>query len=71
MLADLAAGILPETPRSGTEFDTLVLRRNAATFDRSRSQALDDHERRRGRTVGRPRLKVTRTSELLALAADA
>jgi ferredoxin--NADP+ reductase len=71
VLADRNAGIFGESARSGTDFDTLVRRRRPSTFDRTRWQTLDDHERQRGRASGRPSIKVTTTEEMVALALGA
>jgi len=61
LLDDLDAGVLAEPARG-------PLRRRPGTLDLAGWQAIDAEERRRGAAEGRPRVKLTDVSEMMAVA---
>jgi ferredoxin--NADP+ reductase len=67
MLADMAAGqvLWPSHPRS-EEASAMVADRQPDFFSYADWQRLDELEIERGQAIGRPRLKFTRVSDMLA-----
>ena len=68
LLEDLAAGALPEPTGSADAFADLLTDRHADRIGYEGWQAIDAHERALGEPQGRPRVKLTRTEELLQVA---
>ena len=70
ILEDLAAGRLPEPPAPDPEELLATLRaRQPELVTYAGWSEIDRHERSRGETAGRPRVKLTRIEELLRVAA--
>ncbi|MEO8031383.1 MAG: NAD(P)-binding protein [Gemmatimonadota bacterium] len=65
LLADYAAGLLID-PAGGAPVEQLLAERNVRVVDWADWRALDEIERSRGSALGRPRVKFTRISEMLA-----
>ncbi len=65
LLDDHAAGLLKD-PSEGVSIDELLTARNVRVVDWADWRALDEIERSRGSALGRPRVKFTRISEMLA-----
>jgi ferredoxin--NADP+ reductase len=68
LLDDLASGVLPEPAGSAEAFAELLRDRHADRIGYDGWQAIDQHERALGEAQGRPRVKLTRTDALLAVA---
>jgi ferredoxin--NADP+ reductase len=69
VLADLGAGRLPEPGGGSAALDELLDERAPARVGYAEWERIDEHERRAGERVGRPRVKLTRLSDLLEHAA--
>jgi ferredoxin--NADP+ reductase len=66
LLEDLAAGrLLETTPIGDAELDAFVHARQPDVVDYPGWARIDRHERERGESSGRPRVKLTRVQELL------
>ncbi|GEE00995.1 putative ferredoxin/ferredoxin--NADP reductase [Gordonia spumicola] len=65
---DAAAGRLPRTVRAAAEFRALAENRSPTLVRYRGVRAIDRAERDRGRAVGRPRVKFTELSDMLAVA---
>jgi ferredoxin--NADP+ reductase len=71
LLEDLAAGrLLDPEPIGDAALEEFVRSRQPELVDYERWVAIDRHERGRGEPHGRPRVKLTRLEELLAVRAD-
>ena len=68
LLEDLAAGKLADPAGSAEAFEALLAERHADRIGYEGWQAIDAHERALGEPQGRPRVKLTRTEELLQAA---
>ena len=68
LLEDLAAGRLADPAGSAEAFAALLAERHADRIGYEGWQAIDAHERALGEPQGRPRVKLTRTEELLQVA---
>ena len=68
LLADLAAGALRDPAGDGAALSELLRRHRAERIGYDGWQAIDAHERALGEPQGRPRVKLTRTEELLRAA---
>jgi ferredoxin--NADP+ reductase len=68
LLDDLAAGMLPEPSGSAEAFAELLAERHSDRIGYDGWQAIDAHERALGEAQGRPRVKLTRTEDLLRVA---
>ncbi len=68
LFEDLAAGALPEPTGSADAFADLLAERHPDRIGYEGWQAIDAHERALGEPQGRPRVKLTRTEELLQAA---
>jgi ferredoxin--NADP+ reductase len=69
LLADLAAGRLADPPAAGGEAIEAWLRSRVPELVTWRGwEAIDEHERGRGAPEGRPRVKLVRVPEMLAVA---
>jgi ferredoxin--NADP+ reductase len=72
LVADLAAGALPEPPEPGGErIDALLAERKPDLVTAAGWRAIDGHELERGHTEQRPRVKLASREELLAAATAA
>ncbi|GGR41273.1 ferredoxin--NADP+ reductase [Nocardioides luteus] len=67
LLDDHAAGALPAP--TGQPLDELLTDRGVTVIDHAGWNALDAHERKSGKEIGRPRLKVTDPEEQVRIAA--
>jgi ferredoxin--NADP+ reductase len=71
ILADLAAGLLPEPPAPDPAELLATLRaRQPELITYAGWSEIDRHERSRGEPAGRPRVKLTRIEEMLRVAAE-
>jgi ferredoxin--NADP+ reductase len=68
LLEDLAAGRLPEPSGDAQSLDRLIAERGLERVDYAGWLSIDAHERALGEPQGRPRVKLTRTEELLRAA---
>jgi ferredoxin/flavodoxin---NADP+ reductase len=68
LLEDLAAGALPQPSATRETLSELLAERRAERVGYDGWQAIDAHERALGEPQGRPRVKLTRTEELLRAA---
>jgi ferredoxin--NADP+ reductase len=69
LLEDLAAGRLADPPAAGGEAIEAWLRSRTPELVTWRGwEAIDEHERGRGAPAGRPRVKLVRIPEMLAVA---
>jgi ferredoxin--NADP+ reductase len=71
LLADLDAGRLPSPTGDVDDLIAELHERHPDVVDYSGWELIDEHERRAGEPTGRPRVKVTRTEELLGIAGSA
>jgi ferredoxin--NADP+ reductase len=72
LVADLDAGELPQPPNPGREqIDALLAERAPGLVTADGWRTIDEHERARGRSERRPRVKLAARDELLATAASA
>ena len=70
LVADLAAGALPQPPKPAREaIDALLAERKPDLVTAEGWRTIDAHELERGRSVQRPRVKLASREELLASAA--
>ena len=69
MAAQNGAGHRPEAPDAGA-VEELLRERQPQLVSYAGWEAIDRHERARGETAGRPRVKVTSIEEMLRIAAD-
>jgi ferredoxin/flavodoxin---NADP+ reductase len=70
VLADFAAGRLPEPAKSRDDLDELLAARGAISVDGSGWQNIDRSERAAGAGNGRRRVKIVHTDQLLTAAAS-
>ncbi|HUO70581.1 MAG TPA: FAD-dependent oxidoreductase [Solirubrobacteraceae bacterium] len=70
LLGDLTAGRLPEPSGSAEDFADLLAERRADRIGYEGWLAIDAHERALGEQQGRPRVKLTRTEDLLRVARE-
>jgi ferredoxin--NADP+ reductase len=68
LLADLEAGLLPTPTTEPAGLLRGLAQRGVRVVDYAGWEAIDAHERASGEPHGRPRVKVTRTDELLQIA---
>ncbi|RZL84754.1 MAG: 4Fe-4S dicluster domain-containing protein [Rhodococcus sp. (in: high G+C Gram-positive bacteria)] len=68
LLADHAAGKLPNPTRTLEDLAELIHSRQPRRIDLKGWKTIDAHERQVGRERGRPRVKLTRISEMLDIA---
>jgi ferredoxin--NADP+ reductase len=71
LLADLEAGKLPEPAGEVDDLIAELHERHPDVVDYSGWELIDEHERKAGEPTGRPRVKLTRTEELLGIAGSA
>ena len=71
LLEDHAAGRLPAPEAGEDEFLALLAERVPDRVDYAGWEEIDRHERARGEEQGRPRVKVTRREDLVAIASGA
>ena len=71
LLADLEAGRLPEPTGEVDDLIEAIHERHPDVVDYSGWELIDEHERKAGEPSGRPRVKLTRTEELLGVAGSA
>jgi len=71
IFADLAAGRLPDPPApDASEVERTLRARQPELVTYEGWSEIDRHERTRGESAGRPRVKLTRVEELLRVAAE-
>jgi ferredoxin--NADP+ reductase len=71
LLADLEAGKLPEPSSDVDSLIEVLHERHPDVVDYAGWELIDEHERGLGEPTGRPRVKLTRTEELLGVAGSA
>jgi ferredoxin--NADP+ reductase len=71
LLEDLAAGRMPTPAADRGTIERLLAGRGVEVVSYAGWQAIDEYERSMGELQGRPRVKLTRRSELLRCAAEA
>jgi ferredoxin--NADP+ reductase len=68
ILTDLASGQLPTPSRKPGELRELLAERGVEIVDYTDWEAIDSHERAQGEPLGRPRVKLVRTEDMLRIA---
>lgn len=68
LLADHAAGLLPEPSHDAQALERLIRVRQPDVVDHQGWRAIDSHERERGEAEARPRVKLVRVDHMLRVA---